>query len=257
MAKKQSIVQQPATNLVHQPQPEFRRNDFDAAIENRGRNVIWEKAVRCPCKTEGGSHRNDCHNCLGHGWVFINQVQTKMIIQSVNTDTKYKSWSEEKLGTATLTAFHDNQLSIYDRIIVLEDYSILSELRNIRTARDATLFVFPSYEPKELFEIFKFIGPEVPLERIPDDRYTLEGNTIRFTQEAGLVDDQTVSIRYKYEVQYHVIDLPKETRSQQITTEKGARQRQMLPVHAIARRSHVILDYPDYGGSNVIDNSYQ
>jgi len=256
MPDRKNIVQNASPSLIHKPNVQFIKSDFDAFIEQHGYDVIWEKSVRCPCKTKTGSHRAGCQNCLGYGWLYINAVQTKMLIQNMNTETKYKSWSEEKMGMCSISAFSENQLSIYDRITLMNDTSILSELRDIRESSGGILFVFPSYRPVSIFEIYRFVDVNQQLVRIPEAEYTLSNFTIRFTANSGVTKGSIVSIRYRYQTQYHITDIPKEVRGGNMVNTKGQTEREKYPVHATATRAHESLDYPDFSEVNVFDNSY-
>ena len=120
MAKSPVITTQ-SPNLIGQPSVEFRKNDFDAAIWNKGYDVIVEQAIRCPHNYKDNQAITTCQNCLGLGWVFVNPKQTKAIITSINTETKEKQWSEEKLGTIQVTTRDVDRFGNMERITLKND----------------------------------------------------------------------------------------------------------------------------------------
>jgi hypothetical protein len=254
---KKTIVQA-APNLNKQSQIEFRKNDFDAAVELKGLDVLWESAIKCPCADKAlgkGVQVPDCQNCLGTGWVYINRIQTKMILQSMNANTIYKDWTEEKTGNVSITARSVDRLNFMDRVTLNEDTSVLSELRSVRVSDDNVNFMFASYPPIDIIEIFAYDGPTVKLNRVIKEFIQISGYNIIIT-DPDVTEGMVLTVRYHYRTQYVVLDLPKEVRSSSIIDLNGARKKIDLPISAMARRVHDHFDAPDYDGFNVIDNSY-
>lgn len=258
----QNIRTATPANLIGQPEVEFRRDDFNALITTKGYNCIIEKAVRCPCEGEGESPLASCQNCFGTGWVFINPIKTDIIASGINLSNKYKDWSLERSGIISLTVRDDDveSLSFYDKVSFVDKYSRFSEVLRVNSY-NSNVFVFTTYKVKEIYEIFIFNGSTNKLRQLTEDEYSINENN-PYVVDLMVTDYPTdfnnvVSIRYKHELQYHVIDLPHELRGSTKVTKEGNREDFILPMNAIARRAHLIVGAkPNYDGSGWQDNSY-
>lgn len=262
-----SIRQQTAPNLIGQPSPEFSKPAFDAAIWNKGYSVTIERAIECPCKSNNHPPLATCTNCLGTGWVFINPIKTMALMSSLNKNTEYKDWSPELLGTASCTVMDDNKLGFMDKITLLNtngsnpipNESIFSEVKQLRTATDTTKFIFLAYKPTEIEDVFIFNGAGNKLTRLASTDYSVrEENSyvIEFTYSFPTGFNGSISIRYKHQVQYLVLDIPHDIRGSKIKDSNGKLINIVLPNNAIVRRAHEVLSVPNFAGNNIQDNSY-
>ncbi|MGL5076270.1 MAG: hypothetical protein ACRDBG_10625, partial [Waterburya sp.] len=95
---------------------EFVRQDFDNLVWNKGYEVVWEKAIKCPCKTNGGENLITCLNCGGTGWFFINRFKTTMHLTSMNSSSQQKDWSRVDEGKVMFTAISELEIAQMDRI---------------------------------------------------------------------------------------------------------------------------------------------
>ncbi len=86
---------------------------------------------------------------------------------------------------------------------------------------------------------------------LPDD--ILVGNPGRWIKQENF----TVSLRYRHKLQYHVLDIPHVMRNSYRKDNKGRDELQELPVNAIARLVHWVVDRPNFIEDNIFDNSYQ
>lgn len=71
------------------------------------------------------------------------------------------------------------------------------------------------------------------------------------------VSDYTISVRYKHKLQYSVLDVPHANRNSYKKNNLGREELQKLPVHAIARLTHYVVDSQNFAGDKIFDNSYQ
>lgn len=255
-----SIRQSPATNLVGTPTPTLKKDLFDGNIWGYGYEVLVDKAIECPCKQSGkNSNQINCQNCRGTGWVFINPVKTKAIITSINQDTKYKPWSQELIGNISITFRDIDNVAFMDRITLIDESTIFSQICPIRTATDATKFIFAAYGIESIEDIFVFAGESSPLVKLTSDKYSISTDNpfvVEFTTNAlSSSINNSVSIRYKHKIQYNILDMPHVVRSSPDLNNLGQLKKQKLPTQYIARLSHYVVQ-PNYDGSGIIDNSY-
>lgn len=161
MAKSVKIQSTP--NLIGKPRVSFKSEEFDALMWNQGYVVQISSAIKCPCKTKNNANLSTCENCLGVGWVFVNKTQDRAILSSINSDTKIKSWSEEKLGTVNVTLREITNLAYMDKIIVQDSDVLQSEVLYPK-AFNSNYFSYTIYDVESVTEIFRFVAPDQPLE---------------------------------------------------------------------------------------------
>lgn len=259
MAK--NIITATPPNLISQPQVNFRQNDFEAIIHTKGYDILTEKALRCPCESKGQSALSSCQNCHGTGYFFINPLRTRAIITGINADSKYKDWSVERIGNVSLTVRDDDRenLSFMDKVTLLGKYSIFSENLTVRKTNDRLgSFVFTTYKVGEITAIYAFSAANLPLVKLSSTDYTLstDNKSVININLAVVPSNMQVSVFYKHEIQYNVIDLPHEIRASYIRDKNGAEQRIFLPMNAVARRSHFLLgEGMNFNGNGTQNNS--
>lgn len=259
---QKSIVQKAPPNLIGQPNVSFRKQDFDGTIFNKGYTVIIEKAIKCPCQTKNGSPLPNCQNCHGRGWVFIDPIETRALITSINTTTKYKDWSLELLGTVSVTIPDEDRFSYMDRITLKNKTSIkyvirFSEVLYIRDNGLGGKFVFLSYKPVTIKKVYIFDSVSTPLTLLANTDYTINTNNgyvldFSYVFPAGF--NGSVSIMYEHELQYHVLDIPHDIRASYKMNSDGKDEQVVLPVNAIARRAHNVFEVTNYDDSGLVIN---
>jgi len=249
------VVTQAAPQTIQKPRVDFVHSDFDVLIYQKGYEVIWESAIACPCKSKGGGHNVKCRNCGGTGWLFINPVKTKMVLQSLSASTKYMPWSAERAGTVTITARDIDLLADMDRLTVEGSDSRFSQIVYPQVF-NGQLFAFTIYVIKDLIDLFVYKGDEMPLEKLEEGvDFTVSGNKILFINKYKSYLDFTCTVRYRHKIQYHVIDLTREVRNSYVLQSTGDKNTK-FPVSAIGRRSHYVLDVQNFQGDLIFDNSY-
>jgi len=116
------------SQVANQGRADFVKSKFDDLIYQKGYDVVHEKALRCPCVSKNANQQSNCKNCGGSSWIFFNPTQTKMVIHSMNLNTKYKEWSQENIGTASISSLAETETSFMDRITVIDGEAIFSEV---------------------------------------------------------------------------------------------------------------------------------
>jgi len=249
-----------APNLVGRVRnPLFKNADFEAAIWDKGYNVIIEKSIECPCKGNSSEALSTCNNCLGTGFVFINPVNTKAILTSINRQTKYQQWSPEFTGTISITTREEERLSFMDKVTLKDRTSILSEVRPMR-ANGAQKFIFTSYAIVEIEGVYLFESGSTKLVKLSTTEYAINSSN-NMVVDLNVSSypasfNGAISIRYKHNISYNVIDLRHDIRSTFVLDNNGKQQEKLLPINAIARKSHYVIGNPtNYGADNLLNNS--
>ena len=248
-----AIITEQSISQVHHPRIEFDKPSFEDAVWSKGYNVYIESTIKCPCRGKSSSNLATCQNCLGTGYVYLDRYDTRMLVHSINVNTKYKEWSEEKIGTASVTALARDYFSFMDRITIKDSMAIQSEIAFVKNTSTQS-YIFTIYDPLSIDYMFIYAGDTVKLTKLVlNTDYTIDRNKIIFT--SIYQDDIAVSIRYKCNLQYHVIDVPHDVRNSPVTGNTGSLENTLFPVQAIVRRSHYVIDALNFVGDNIIYNS--
>lgn len=258
MAKDSIVITQTPPNLIGQPDVNLRESDFDALVYSKGYEVIYESAVSCPCKSKSNNNPlSNCQNCNGSGWVLFNPKVTRMVLQGMNINTRYREWSQEMAGTVAITSRNVDKLEFMGRVTVKDSDSIYSQVLH-PWSNNGELFAFTVYDIKDIYEVFLFQAADQPLIKLNPDNYSYERNKLILNASYAEIDELSVSIRYKHWTEYHIMDILKETRRSYISdaSTKGKQQSAMFPFNGIAKRSHYVLDPLNQMGTGRIDNSY-
>jgi hypothetical protein len=256
-----SIVKAASPNMSKSLDAPLVKGLFDEKIWQYGYDVLIDKAIECPCRTEGdNSNLSDCQNCGGTGWAFINPLQTKALITSINQDTKYKQWSQELIGNISVSLLQMDNASFMDRITMMNEMATFSEVRKVKVTETGAKFIFTSYQIEEIEDIFIFESSSTKLVRLSSTDYsikTLNNFVIEFGATA--LDDSSnnsISVRYKHKVQYNILDQPHILRSSNDKNNLGQVIKIKLPNQYIARLAHYVLK-PNFAGDGILNNTYR
>lgn len=236
------------------PRTDFLTPDFSALVEQKGVDVVWERAIPCPC-SKRQVHKSTCRNCRGTGWVFINPTLIKAIVSSINRDTKYKEWSTELLGTVSVTVRPEHCLNYMDKFTILNSSAVQSEVLEVKFSNDK-LYINTIYPVLSIVEIFKYEDSNQPLKLIQQGYSVDENHFITFVAGKELKEGDFITITYKHNVVYNILDFPHDVRNTYILNTLSREEVLKLPISAVARRAHNVIDSLDFDGDNVFDNSY-
>lgn len=246
-------------NLLNQPNVDlFRKDDFESAIWLKGYDVKIEHAISCPCKGLSGSPKTSCMNCLGVGWVFVNPIQTKALISSINKQTKYQHWSPEFVGTMSITVRDIERLSHMDKITFETRVSSISEVKKV-LSNLTQKFIFCSYPVDKILNVFLFNSDTTKLIKLDPSKYsvnTANRLVVNLNGVAYPTDfNGAVTIEYDHKIGYNVVDIPHDFRSTFIVNENGQNVEYNMPMNAIAQKTHILIGAPtNYGGTNLLNN---
>lgn len=256
MALNKTIIQQTPANTIAKPRVDFDLSNFEAAIQQKGYKVLIEKAFKCACNDRTNqSAQTNCDNCGGVQWVFVNPTNTRVIMHSMNNNTEHKDWTEAKLGTVSVTTREVDKLGFMDKITVLDGETTYQE-RLYPITVGANTYAYSLYPIVEVEAMFLFVNSTTALTKLEvDTDYTISNNVVTFVD--GALDGETVTIRYRHRPVYYVIDIPRDTMSSPIRNKATGKNEDIIfPIHAIAKRSHYVLDEESRAGTRLIDNSY-
>lgn len=250
------VIRKSAPNIPPPVSPEFIKGDFDDTIYSKGLAVVHEKTVKCPCKSKGvPSSLTTCQNCQGTGWFVVDATETKMLMSSINSNTKYKTWGEENMGTVSITAMVRDKVSFMDKIRLIDSEAIISELL-YPYSFNGNNFAYTIYDPINIINCFMFVSTGEKLRKlIQGTHYTIERNKLILNPSNTFPTNPQISIRYTHNLVFGILDTPHDIRNSYATNSDGKNESILLPVSAIGRRFHYLIDAQNYTGDNLIDNS--
>ena len=235
---------------------ELDKRNFDVEVWKNGYKVFIDRAIKCPCTTKNaGQAQANCRNCGATGWVFLNRYDTRAVITEMNLDTKFKDWTTDKLGMASMTVLQRDHVSYMDRITIQEAETISSQVLYPETWGQQKVARLIYSDVTEIQEMWAFIGVDSPLlQLVEGTHYTRTDNQIFFIADLISQKDLTISCRYKHRPQYLVLDLMREMRH---APEKSPERDQgAFPMSAMIRRAHYVIDEQRLACKQLIDNSY-
>lgn len=241
---------------------DLQKSDFDRLVTEKGRDVILERAIKCPCKGPQTNALSSCKNCGGVGWIFCNPQKTRIVLQGIEVATKLQGWSEELRGMVRITAMAEEQLSFMDRITALSGTSYYSEVTRFNLSDDSsTIFAYVGYNVKEVIYMGLFVNDQTKLTELAvNTDYTIDGNIVKLNMDKyGSMDPTalSVTIRYTYAPVFHILEDKRETiQSYKLLSDGGSEKDQTLPISAYARRAHYMLDGPNLTHNRLLNNDY-
>lgn len=260
-----TIRTQTSPNTIGQPVVNFDQDAFNTLIWQKGYEVLLEEARQCPCRSRAsGSPLPTCYNCRGYGWLFINPIETRALISSINKRPRYGvEWSEESIGTISASFMHIDRVAEYDRVTFINATSKRSEVLPVRTADNGSKIVFLTYKAASILDVFYLESAEKALIKASSDEYALlEDNPyiVELDFEPPADWNEMITVTYVHYPQYHAIDLPHDIRASTVITPLGQVEKVDLPVQSILRKAHLVLGVSDYdagvSGVELADNSY-
>jgi len=258
---KTAVIAAPP-NMLGVPRVDFYPEDFNSLLYTKGYQIVIEPSFPCPCKYREVAAQSICMNCMGSGLVFGSQTKCRGAILSINKSTKYKEWSAEMVGTASLSIESRFQLGLYDKITVTDSSSIFAENLLVKKVR-GKYFLQTGYNILSVDMMFRYVSENEPLQRIVEgEDFIIEGGRVVFTDNAiNTIDEKrkisqgdSISLRYRHEIQYLVIDIPHDLRNTYVLDYQSSDNQEMLPVQATIRKLHYVIDGLNLEKNNLIYN---
>lgn len=254
--KKAVISKTKSEDIEHQVR--FEPERFNSLIYDKGYEVFIDKALRCPCAIKGaGAPLNSCNNCLGVGWLYVDRVQSRIAVQTMNANMKYEDWSKLNTGMAKITARAINRLAFMDRIILREVDGYYNEILRSKDFNGKKT-CFATYEIRSVETLFLFKSDTEPLVRLTEKDYEIDEEKITLSNNfKNLEDSFTLTIRYKHYVTYHIIDgnrdiIKVRTKDDCEMTDEILEE---MPLSYTARKAHYLFNNLNFEQSSRLINN--
>lgn len=235
---------------------DFNESEFDLIIEQKGRKVLVEKSSPCPCKGSSSDNLSDCKNCGGSGIFFFSKEMTRMVIQNMGVTVDFKQWSQETRGMVNISCKNKEKITFMDRITILDGESTFQEVlhfKKLNSLVDGKLFAYTSYLVKNVVYCSMFINVDTQLRLLVKGvDYTIENNKLILDSQYTDINT-SITIRYTHCPTFYVIEMRRETMDS-YKIEGGKEKEIRLPISAIGRRAHYIINAENLTADRILNN---
>lgn len=216
---------------------DFDRGEFDALLEDKGYDVLWEKASICPNRPREGlaplSHDVNCKICDGVGFIYFKPCKTKMLIQGMVYNESFKPQGDWAVSRVTVTARPGHHISYWDRITMNVGLARFTEL----VLRQPSSDDFPKYKPI-CVEYVGWVDRNRNLQAVesPDNVFISSSGTLSWsgTKPDG---NSYYTISYTYRPRFIVQDMVHQIRDSTVDSKQVD-----FPVTAVARADFLVRD---------------
>lgn len=235
---------------------DFDRDQFTRYIDDKGYSVTWEKAVLCPNVPGAGmlaprDHAIGCPICGGIGFVYVDPIPTKMLMQGVRLNQSFYAYGRWDMGNMLVTAEPEFTLDYFDRLTLGNGVGRFTQriVRQPGAAADRL-----KYAPL-CFHYAAWVDRSGALVRFsPDDdfRTSADGASIEWPGPNQPDAGSFYSVCYDYRPRYVVQDLVHHHRDSTI-----AGQHYQFPVQAMAKLDFLIRNEGADARQVVYPNPFQ
>lgn len=253
------MVQKTTGSAPQNARTDFDKKGFSDLIQQKGKDVVIEKAIQCPCKSEAVNAQSNCKNCGGTGFIFVNPKEVRMVMQKINLVNDFAPWSEENRGFVNISYEACEELAWMDKITDKNGISIFNQVLFFKAAEDSSVFTYTTYPIKKALYVGLFKGVDEPIQKLVENvDFTIERNIVRLINDdliQDTVQNTNITIRYKHSPVFHVVEMKRET-METFEFNDGKEVLKHMPLNAIARRAHYISNIENLSGNRLLNNNY-
>ncbi|WIT25812.1 hypothetical protein [Bacillus phage SPO1L1] len=105
---------------------DFRVEEFDRLIQQKGYKVMWEQAMYCTCYYNSeidqfsGQPDYHCPHCQGEGFTYLDPVEIRVVATSISDSVDQSKIGLNELGTAYITPTRDTIVGLRDRFTFVD-----------------------------------------------------------------------------------------------------------------------------------------
>jgi len=111
------------------PRADFKVDQFDALIDQKGFNTLWMQSMFCSCyDLSTGQPEYTCKVCKGKGYVYLDPVKTKVVVSSISGNKVQETVGLQDIGHALLTSKSNEFIGFRDKFIFPEFTCKFSEV---------------------------------------------------------------------------------------------------------------------------------
>lgn len=218
---------------------DFDRDAFTRFIEDKGYVITWEKAVLCPNVPGTGlsprDHAIGCPVCGGIGFVYVDAIPTKMLMQGIRLNQSFFAYGRWDMGNMLVTAEPEFTIDYFDRLTLGNGVGRFTQ-RLVRQPGSGTADKL-KYAPL-CFHYVGWVDRTGALASFAADvdfRASADGSSIEWAGAQQPDAGSVYTVSYDYRPRYVVTDLVHHHRD---STVEG--QHYSFPVQATAKLDYLI-----------------
>lgn len=234
---------------------DFDRDQFTRFIDDKGYCILWEKAVLCPNVPGTGlsprDHAIGCPICDGAGFVYVDAVETKMLMQGIRLSQSYFAYGRWDAGNTLVTAEPEFTVDHFDRLTLGNGVGRFTQrlLRQPGAPADRL-----KYAPL-CFHFVGWVDRSGALAKFTQDvdfRVSADGGSVEWPGANQPDAGSFYSVCYDYRPRYVVLDLVHQHRD---STVEG--QHYQFPVQAIAKLDFLVRNESSDARQTVDQNPFE
>lgn len=234
---------------------DFDRDAFTRFIADKGYDTIWEKAVLCPNVPGTGlsprDHAIGCPICDERGFIYIDPVPTKMLMQGIRLSQSYYAYGRWDVGNMLVTAEPELTLDYNDRLTLLNGVGRFTQrmVRQLGAPADKL-----KYAPL-CFHYVGWVDRSGALARFAQDvdfRVSEDGSSIEWSGASQPDAGSTYTVAYDYRPRYVALELVHHHRDSTV-----AGQHYQFPVQVVAKLDFLIRNESADAHQVVDQNPFQ
>lgn len=232
---------------------EFHTEEFIRAISQHGQEVIWRKALICPCYLAAEQQASpDCERCGASGYFYVDPIGIRALMMSADMKTKlYEKMGTWASGQCSITVdpqfrlgFRDS-LELRDALMSFDEVIFKANRRGIRSKLPAGSFDTARYRIVNVVFAQYLTGETLhTLESGKHYSVTKDG-WLEWTKAANklLPAKSVITLRYEFHPTYVVDSYPHALRQENVS-KKSKRGRTVtgLPLHCVGRLDYLTGD---------------
>ncbi|ACI90981.1 gp6.4 [Bacillus phage SPO1] len=105
---------------------DFRVEDFERLVQQKGYKVKWEQAMYCTCYYDPeidqytGQPNYNCPHCKGEGFTYLDPVEIRVVATGISNGVDQTRIGLNELGTAYVTLSTNTIIGIRDRFTFVD-----------------------------------------------------------------------------------------------------------------------------------------
>jgi hypothetical protein len=226
-------------NIGNVPRVDFRPDEFNDKILEKGYEINWHRYIICPCRKDLTSQANtNCINCNGTGNFYLPEIKTFAMISSASLQKNFIQWTENLQGTANISIDSEYKIGFMDKIEILNAETIFSEVRKLEV-NNSIKEIKTFYKALKIIKAYKFENESVALYDIDLDDISIIDKKLIIIDPA-ISETDSISILYEYNPTYFILDILNDYRNTKIKNGLPFEELRKMPLRAIMKKAHLI-----------------
>lgn len=213
---------------------DFKTNEFDKEIYQKGARMVWQKSILCSCLDPvTGQPDFSCPACGGKGFLFFDPKEIRGVVSGMSDPRQYIPIGLLDVGTAYLTTMTTDNVGFRDRITFLDFVTPYSQVLTYTS------------DPKGVklkYQVVDITAVMILNQQLDPSQYTLSADNqhLTFDPSLGLRDGDRLSILCHINPVYIVIDMPHELRGTFVKFGYPDETWQLLPKQFLIKREDLL-----------------